>query len=110
VLRKPHLRRSVRFLVIGLGLLASCASVMIHRDTIYANEPTFGGGWPLVFLVDQPGVSVTGRLTLLEDVAYPLSFVLNTAFWMACIWFGTTVGQIVWYRGSEDVNDTSLPR
>jgi hypothetical protein len=78
--------RSSLFISLGLGVCATCLSVLIHRDVTYASEATFGGGWPLVFLVNQPGVSVTGRLTLLEDVIYPTAFVLDVLFWAAFVW------------------------
>jgi hypothetical protein len=71
---------------LGLGVCATCLSLLIHRDVAYAGEVTFGGGWPLVFLVDQPGVSVTERLTLLEDVIYPTAFVVDALFWATCVW------------------------
>jgi len=79
--------RSSLCISLGLGICATCLSVLIHRDVTYAGEATFGGGWPLVFLVDQPGVSVTGRLTLLEDVIYPMAFALDVLFWAAAFWF-----------------------
>ena len=78
--------RSALLISLGLGICATCLSVLFHRDVSYAGEVTFGGGWPLVFLVDQPGVSVTGRLTLLEDVIYPLAFVVDALFCATCVW------------------------
>lgn len=36
----------------------------------------------MIFIIDQPGVSVTGRLSILEDALYPWSFLLNTLFWL----------------------------
>lgn len=36
----------------------------------------------MIFIIDQPGVSVTDRLSILEDVLYPWSFLLNTLFWL----------------------------
>jgi hypothetical protein len=84
---RRHFGRSALLISLGLGVFATCLSVLIHRDVTYASEATFGGGWPLVFLVDQPGVSVTGRLTLLEDVIYPTAFVLDALFWATAFWF-----------------------
>lgn len=51
---------------------------LIHREQVYANELAFGGGWPLVFNIDQSGVSVTGKRSMLEDVLYPGPFFVNT--------------------------------
>jgi hypothetical protein len=71
---------------------------MLHRSTVYGNEPTFGGGWPLLFLIDRPGVSVTGKLTLLEDAAFPLAFLLDTLFWTACAWLVVAVRRMAGSR------------
>lgn len=68
--------------MLSLSLGASLITGLIHRPQVYASEHTFGGGWPLIFIIDQPGVSVTGRLSILEDVLYPWSFLLNTLFWL----------------------------
>lgn len=68
--------------MIGLSLGANLMTGLIHRPQVYASEHTFGGGSPFIFIIDQPGVSVTGRLSILEDVLYPWSFLLNTLFWL----------------------------
>lgn len=68
--------------MLSLSLGASLITGLIHRPQVYASEHTFGGGWPLIFIIDQPGVSVTGRLSILEDALYPWSFLLNTLFWL----------------------------
>lgn len=68
--------------MLGLSLGASLITGLIRRPQVYASEYTFGGGWPLIFIIDQPGVSVTGRLSILEDVLYPWSFLLNTLLWL----------------------------
>lgn len=68
--------------MLGLSLGASVMTGLIHRPQVYASEHTFGGGWPFIFIIDQPGVSVTGRLSILEDVIYPWFFLLNTLFWL----------------------------
>ena len=63
------------------GLALTCCSVALHRDLVFASEASFGGGWPLVFLIDRPGVSVTGKLSLIEDAFDPAAFRIDWLFW-----------------------------
>ena len=43
--------------------------------------PVLGGGWPLAYLVDRPGISVPGVLHVVEDDFRPLPFSADLTFW-----------------------------
>ncbi|WP_144037231.1 hypothetical protein [Sphingomonas sp. TZW2008] len=75
--------RTARYIALRAlaGLVLTCCSVAVHRDLVFASEASFGGGWPLTFLIDRPGVSVTGRLSLIEDAVDPAAFGIDWLFW-----------------------------
>ncbi len=88
--------------MLSLSLGASLITGLIHRPQVYASEHTFGGGWPLIFIIDQPGVSVTGRLSILEDVLYPWSFLLNTLFWLLLAKLVVSIVRYLWKVRQRD--------
>ena len=75
--------RAARYIALRAfaGLALTCCSVALHRDLVLASEASFGGGWPLAFLIDRPGVSVTGRLSPIEDAFDPATFGIDWLFW-----------------------------
>jgi len=48
-------------------------------------KPILQAGWPLPYLLDYPGVSVRGRLSILEDDFYFGFFTLDVFFFACCI-------------------------
>jgi len=45
------------------------------------------GGWPLAYIVDSPGVSVVGKVTIVgEDHFHPLPFAVDAALAGALVW------------------------
>jgi hypothetical protein len=94
---RPFLRSAATFLI---ALAMTLASMRIQRvgaapaewsDELCAPEPLHScragvltGGWPAGFLLDRPGVSVMGKLALIEDLFRPGRFVLDWALaWTA---------------------------
>ena len=79
-------------MVASAALALSCASVLYQRvgpTQIMEGEgsgcqtadpcrvPVLGAGFPLAYLVDEPGVSVQGVLHLIEDEFWPEAFALD---------------------------------
>jgi hypothetical protein len=57
-----------------------CAPEPLHACT----EGVLMGGWPAAFLVDRPGISVMGKLALVEDLFRPGPFILDWGIvWIA---------------------------
>ncbi|QNE31436.1 hypothetical protein F1C10_05470 [Sphingomonas sp. NBWT7] len=83
------------------GLALACCSVAVHRDLVFASEASFGGGWPLVFLIDRPGVSVTGRLSLIEDAFNSAAFAIDWLVWSVLF----TVAAATWRRLARREDD-----
>lgn len=88
--------------MLGLSLGASLMTGLIHRPQIYGSEHTFGGGWPFIFIIDQPGVSVTGRLSIVEDVLFPWSFLLNTLIWLLLAKSVVSIVRYLWKDRRRD--------
>ena len=88
--------------VLGAGLVLAAASVAYERvgpapagwdQELCAPAPlhpcpegVLQGGWPLGFLLDQPGVSVMGRLVLVEDEFRPAAFALDVVADAIVLW------------------------
>jgi len=49
-------------------------------------EGVLKGGWPLPYLVDAPGVSVVGKLSIGEDHFQPWAFAADAAIAGAVVW------------------------
>ena len=43
--------------------------------------PVLGGGWPVAYLVDRPGISVPGALHVVEDEFRPMHFSADFTLW-----------------------------
>jgi hypothetical protein len=85
-------RGLILLLVASAALTLTCASVLYQRvgpTQIIEGEgsgcptaapcrvPVLGAGFPLAYLVDNPGVSVRGALHLVEDEFRPEAFALD---------------------------------
>ena len=85
-------------LVLALATVAALASSRIERFgpdqaifcalgksiegyDIFCPRPVLNGGWPAPFLVDESGVSVPNRLSLLEDHMRPGALLADIAFY-----------------------------
>lgn len=88
--------------LVGLLAMVAClltlASVLVERAGPelgeYGNlcgsdgdhpclEPMLNGGFPIPYLFDQPGVSVEGKLSFVEDTLRPGAFVLDVALYFS---------------------------
>lgn len=61
-----------------------CAPRPLHPCT----EGVLQGGWPLGFLVDQPGVSRVGQLAFVEDRFDPAAFAADGVLFAMLCWIG----------------------
>ncbi len=48
-------------------------------------KPVLNGGFPFAYLFDAPGVSVEGKLSLVEDQLRPVPFLVDVAVYFAVI-------------------------
>jgi hypothetical protein len=87
------MRRGALSVVVALGL--TIASVRVERvgrapdawsQELCAPEPyhpcsegVLQGGFPVGYIVDRPGISVMGRLALVEDLFRPWAFALDVS-------------------------------
>ena len=56
-----------------------CSPMPLHP----CGQGVLQGGWPVAFLIDKPGISVMGRLGLVEDRFQPRAFALDVgAIWL----------------------------
>lgn len=80
-------------LIVALGTSLATSLVPGHVRVVYPGSEDcqqgcdfVAGGWPFRYLVDSPGVSPFGSVSLLgEDIIRPGAFVETLVFWI-CIW------------------------
>ena len=67
-----------------------CSVTAVYPDIMGCEHGCFvvGGGWPVAYLVDYPGISPVGSVSLTDallgvDRFRPASFALSLLFWLA---------------------------
>lgn len=63
-----------------------CDIGKINGIDVYCPKPKLNGGWPAPFLFDKPGISVEGKLGLVEDDFRPWPFVANVSFYLVILY------------------------
>ena len=59
-----------------------CDIGKINGIDVYCPKPKLNGGWPAPFLFDKPGISVEGKLAVIEDDFRAWPFVADIAFYL----------------------------
>lgn len=97
-LASPLVRRiTTLLLTLLLAVVLALASVRVQRQgpeqVVQGNlcgpradgpclRPALKGGFPAAYLVDRPGVSVEGQLSLWEDELLPLALLVDIVFYV----------------------------
>lgn len=62
-----------------------CDIGKINGIDVYCPKPKLNGGWPAPFLFDKPGISVEGKLAIIEDDFRVWPFIANVGFYLVSL-------------------------
>jgi hypothetical protein len=62
-----------------------CDIGKVNGIDVYCPKPKLNGGWPAPYLFDRPGISVEGKLAVIEDDFRHWPFIANISFYLIII-------------------------